>query len=327
MKIIFLFSGIGGSSEGYLADGNTVLGAVEFLDYQASVYRANHPETRVYEEDIRKLDPLAILKELGLKVGELDVLDGSPPCSSFSVSGKGSKGWGESKSYGNKKQVTDDLFFEYIRFVEKIKPKFFVAENVKGLLLGKNKAYLSYILRSFPKEYKIKLFLLNSKDFGVPQSRNRVFIIGGRKDVVGDCFDIVLKHSPQVSAGDAIKDLEITKEELAEANIEKYSIYPKLKALRAGESEFNLVKANPFRPSPTITATIGGKGSNALHHWNNRRFTVRELKRLQGLRDDFVFDSVDTNRAREGIGRAVTPPVTKAIASAIREVLYGKSGI
>ncbi len=130
MKIISLFSGIGGSSEGYIADGNEVVAAVEFLDYQAETYRINHPETKVYEEDIRKLDPLKILEELGLKVGELDVLDGSPPCSSFSVSGKGSKGWGDEKSYGNRKQVTDDLFFEYIRFVDAIKPKFFVAEKV-----------------------------------------------------------------------------------------------------------------------------------------------------------------------------------------------------
>lgn len=165
MRVISLFSGIGGSSEGYIASGAEVLAAVEFLDYQASVYRANHPKTKVYEEDIRKLDPLKILEDLGLKVGELDVLDGSPPCSSFSVSGKGSKGWGEAKSYGNRKQVTDDLFFEYIRFVDAIRPKFFVAENVKGLLLGKNKAYLSFILKSFPKEYRIKVFLLNSKDF------------------------------------------------------------------------------------------------------------------------------------------------------------------
>ena len=118
MRVISLFSGIGGSSEGYIAAGADVLASVEFLDYQARVYRANHPETRVYEEDIRKLDPLEIISDLGLKVGELDVLDGSPPCSSFSVSGKGAKGWGKAKSYGNRKQVTDDLFFEYIRFVD-----------------------------------------------------------------------------------------------------------------------------------------------------------------------------------------------------------------
>ncbi len=321
MRIISLFSGIGGSSEGYISAGNDVLASVEFLDYQAKVYRDNHPETKVYEEDIRKLDPLAILAELGLKVGELDVLDGSPPCSSFSVSGKGQKGWGQAKSYGNRKQVTDDLFFEYIRFVDAIRPKFFVAENVKGLLLGSSKAYLSYILKSFPKEYKIKIFLLNSKDFGVPQSRNRVFIVGARKDVVGDNFDLVLKRRPPVTAGRAVEDLVATPEELAEADITKYSIYPKLKALSIGESAFNLVKANPYRPSPTITATIGGKGSNALHHWDNRRFTVRELKRLQGLRDDFDFSSVDPNRAREGIGRAVTPPVTEAIANSIKEIL------
>lgn len=320
MKVISLFSGIGGSSEGYISAGNEVLGAVEFLDYQAKVYRKNHPTTKVYEEDIRTLDPLKILKELGLEVGELDVLDGSPPCSSFSVSGKGSKGWGETKDYGNKKQRTDDLFFEYIRFVDTIKPKAFVAENVKGLLIGKNRAYLSFILKSI-KGYKIKVYLLNSKDFGVPQSRNRIFIIGIRDDITKE-VNLDLKKKPLVTAGEATKDLTATLAELEEADISKYSIYPKLKELGLGESVFNLVKLNPYKPSPTITATIGGKGSNAAHHWDNRRLTVRELKRIAGFRDDFDFSVVDENRAREGIGRAVTPPVTKAIAEALKEVLY-----
>lgn len=320
MKVISLFSGIGGSSEGYIAGGNEVVAAVEFLDYQAEVYRKNHPKTRVYEEDIRTLDPKSILDDVGLLPRGLDVLDGSPPCSSFSVSGKGSKGWGKAKAYGNRKQVTDDLFFEYIRFVDVIKPKFFVAENVKGLILGKNKAYLSYILKSF-KGYDKKIFLLNSKDFGVPQSRNRVFIIGKREDIKGE-FKLDIPNLEVVTAGEAIADLKPTPEELEEANIEKYSIYPKLKNLGLGESEFNLVKANPNRVSPTITATIGGKGSNALHHWDNRRFTVRELQRLAGFRDDFI-PSDDPNRAREGFGRAVTPPVTEAISKAIGRVLNG----
>lgn len=320
MKVISLFSGIGGSSEGYIAAGNEVVGSVEFLDYQASVYRKNHKNTRVYEEDIRKLDPKDILNDLGLLPTGLDILDGSPPCSSFSVSGKGSRGWGKPKPYGNKKQVTDDLFFEYIRFVDVIKPKFFVAENVKGLILGKNKAYLSYILKSF-KGYDKKIFLLNSKDFGVPQSRNRVFIIGKREDIKGE-FNLDIPKVKAPTAGEAIKDLVPTPEELEEANIEKYSIYPKLKSLGLGESDFNLAKANPNRVSPTITATIGGKGSNALHHWDNRRFTVRELRRLAGFRDDFEPHE-DPNRAREGFGRAVTPPVTEAIAKSIARVLNG----
>lgn len=319
-RIISLFSGIGGSTEGYILAGFKPLAAVEFLDYQAEIYRVNHKEARVYEEDIRTLDPLKILDDLGLKVGELEVLDGSPPCSSFSVSGKGSKGWGKAKPYGNKKQITDDLFFEYIRFVEAIKPKFFVAENVKGLILGKNKAYLSYILRSF-KGYDIKIFLLNSKDFGVPQSRNRVFLVGKRSDYKPDFpFNLDIPKLPIITAGEALADIENDPIELEDSNIEKYSIYPKLRQLRVGESDFNLVKANPAKPSPTITATIGGKGSNALHHWENRRFTPKELRRLAGFDDSFIY-SKDLGRAREGFGRAVTPPVTFAIGRSIKEVL------
>lgn len=320
-RIISLFSGIGGSSEGYILAGFKPLAAVEFLDYQAEVYRINHPETKVYEEDIRNLDPLKVLEDVGVGVGELEILDGSPPCSSFSVSGKGAKYWGKAKAYGNKKQVTDDLFFEYIRFVDAIKPKFFVAENVKGLILGKNKAYLSYILRNF-KDYDVKIFLLNSKDFGVAQSRNRVFLVGKRSDYKPDFdFNLNIPKLPIISAGEALEDIENDPVELEDSNIEKYSIYPKLKRLRIGESDFNLVKANPAKPSPTLTATIGGKGSNAAHHWENRRFTPKELRRLAGFPDNFIY-SKDLNRAREGFGRAVTPPVTFAIGQSIKEVLY-----
>ena len=94
------------------------------------------------------IEPEEILEAIGKKPGELDVLDGSPPCDPFSTAGKGDKAWGKEKSYygGKKRQRTDDLFFEYIRILEGLRPKVFVAENVSGLVKGRAKGYFLEIL-------------------------------------------------------------------------------------------------------------------------------------------------------------------------------------
>lgn len=128
-KVISLFSGVGGSSSGYKQAGLDVVAAVEFIDHQASNYRLNNKSATVYEADIRELDPTSILNDLNIKIGELDVLDGSPPCASFSSCGASYKHWGKVKEYSNKKQRTDDLFFEYIRF-------FLLAGIALGFVLG-----------------------------------------------------------------------------------------------------------------------------------------------------------------------------------------------
>ena len=143
------FSGAGGSCLGYRLAGYEIVWASEFVEAAAETYRANFPETPLDRRDIREVDPLQVLAELGLQVGELDVLEGSPPCASFSMAGARQKHWGQEKLYSGKRQRTDDLFEHYIRFVDAIRPKVFTAENVPGLTRGTARGHFNEILRAF----------------------------------------------------------------------------------------------------------------------------------------------------------------------------------
>lgn len=182
---ISTFAGCGGSSLGYRMAGFRVLWASEFIDAARAVYEANKaPWTIVDGRDIREVDPIAIMKQLGLKPGDLDVLDGSPPCASFSTAGKRDKHWGEKKKYSDKVQRTDDLFFEYVRFVKAFQPKVFVAENVSGLVKGVAKGYFLEILAALKAcGYRVEAQLLDAQWLGVPQARQRIIFVGVREDL------------------------------------------------------------------------------------------------------------------------------------------------
>ena len=185
LKVISTFAGCGGSSLGYRMAGFKVLWASEFIDAARKVYEDNAaPGTVVDGRDIRLVDPLEVMRALGIKPGELDVLDGSPPCSSFSTAGKREEHWGKSKKYSDKEQRTDDLFFEYVRFIKAIKPRAFVAENVSGLVKGTAKGYFLEILAAMKAcGYRVEARLLDAQWLGVPQARQRIIFQGIREDV------------------------------------------------------------------------------------------------------------------------------------------------
>jgi len=143
---ISTFSGCGGSSLGYKMAGFRVLWASEFIPSAQQTYRANHPKTILDTRDIRQVKAEEILDAIGMKPGELDLFDGSPPCASFSTAGSREAGWGKVKKYSDGAQRTDDLFYEFIRLVRGIQPKVFVAENVSGLVKGTAKGYFLEIL-------------------------------------------------------------------------------------------------------------------------------------------------------------------------------------
>lgn len=179
------FSGAGGSSLGYKMAGFHVLWANEFIPAAQDTYRANHPATILDTRDIRTVQPADILEAIGMQVGELDLLDGSPPCASFSTAGKREAGWGKVKAYSDTKQRTDDLFFEYTRLLQGLQPKTFVAENVSGLIKGTAKGYFLEILAALKDcGYNVKAKLLDAQWLGVPQMRQRVIFIGVRNDLV-----------------------------------------------------------------------------------------------------------------------------------------------
>lgn len=205
-EVVSLFAGGGGSSTGYRMSGAHVLAINEFVELAQETYRANYPDTIIFPGDIREITGGNILEKINKKRGELDCLDGSPPCSAFSTQGIREKGWGVEKNYSDTKQRVDDLFFEYARIVDDIAPKVFVAENVKGLtmgnaqdLLGKpscdddwgmgvrpDKGTFCRALEDCASEYGgyvITYKVMDGALYGVPQSRQRLIITGVRKDI------------------------------------------------------------------------------------------------------------------------------------------------
>jgi DNA (cytosine-5)-methyltransferase 1 len=330
-KVISTFSGIGGSSQGYKQAGLQVLASVEFLDYQARNYRLNHPTTKVYQEDIRKLNPLDILRDLGLKPGELDILDGSPPCSSFSTNGIVEEGWGKSKAYGNRVQRTDDLFFEFIRFLQVIQPKVFVAENVSGLIKGTSKGHFNTFFDYFQKAgYRVKAKLMNAANYGVPQKRERVIFIGVRQDLP---FEPVYPSpkSKIVSVQDALKGISVDIGENVKISdlSKKYWANTRpgsdfgvaAKALTGKAKRFSCKKLNPNDTANTITAA----SYSDIFHWAEaRNLYTEELKALQSFPLDFKVIGNSRRDRCEGIGRAVPPLMMQAIAETIKEKILDR---
>jgi DNA (cytosine-5)-methyltransferase 1 len=182
-KVFSCFACGGGSTMGYKLAGFDVIGHNDIDARMIEVYRTNHNPKFSFLESITTF---AKRKDLPKELYELDILDGSPPCSSFSMAGNREKDWGKEKKFkeGQVLQVLDTLFFDYIDLAKELQPKVVVAENVKGLLMGDAKQYVRKIYNEFDKAgYYCQHFLLNASKMGVPQRRERVFFICLRKDL------------------------------------------------------------------------------------------------------------------------------------------------
>lgn len=185
LTVASTFAGGGGSSTGYKMAGFKVLYANEFVDAARATYRANHPDAFLDGRDVREVTPQSLLDACQLTQGQLDVLDGSPPCQPFSTAGRREKKWGKTSSHSGRLQKSaDDLFFEYIRLVDGVRPKVFVAENVSGLVKGVAKGYFLDILKRMKGiGYIVEARLLDAQWLGVPQTRQRVIFLGVREDL------------------------------------------------------------------------------------------------------------------------------------------------
>jgi len=189
---ITFFSGGGGSSCGYKLAGGDVLFANEFQQVAMDDYLANFPKTPHHIcGDIKDVTGKQIMEMTGLKVGELDLLDGSPPCPPFSMSGTKQKGWGKEKTaYGMKQKNIEDLTWEQIRITGEMKPKVVVCENVKGLTMEYASEHLARMVNDFESHgYTTVYKVLKGHQHGVPQKRERVFIVSVRNDVL-DAIDM-----------------------------------------------------------------------------------------------------------------------------------------
>ena len=351
-NVISTFAGGGGSSTGYRLAGGKILCVNEFVEEAQNTYRENYPKTPILPGDIKELNGQDFLDRVNLKPGELDILDGSPPCSAFSVAGKlshskdgkHSDGWGQTKNYSDGKMVEniEDLFFEFLRVANDIKPKVIIAENVAGLTIGEAKTYLNKILNTFEDiGYDVSFEVLDSRYYGVSQTRTRVFFIGIREDVaekvgihpmtINSLFP--KKSDKVIPLKDALVDLEYDDEEVKYLT-EKFSntaywkqtgskmpVDPE-KVLTGMDyhpkgHHFNLKRVSQYQPAPTLTAMGSGDTTAGAFHWSEpRKLTIGELKRIQSLPDDFILTG-KWNQKAERIGRMVPPLVLKAIAESV----------
>jgi DNA (cytosine-5)-methyltransferase 1 len=329
--VISLFAGCGGSSTGYKLAGGKILGFGEFIKRASDSYLQNYPNTPLFDQDIRDLLPEDILREANLSLGELDILDGSPPCSSFSTAGKGDKNWGKVKQYSKGvKQRTDDLFFEYIRILNGLMPKTFVIENVKGLVVGKNKIFFdSEILPKLMEHYEVQYKLCNAADYGVPQRRIRLICVGVRKDI-GKIFDF--SHNPKrhISVKEAISNIEQNEEQrlfllergLYYANSKKW--FDLKKPGDKHPIRFSVRRNSWDEPSYTLLyndALLNAAG--LMHPWECRRHTIPEAKRLMGFPDDYILTG-DFRDQYESLARAVAPLMYEGVADNIYKQIFSK---
>lgn len=335
LKVASTFSGAGGSCTGYRMAGYKVVWANEFVPAAQASYKANaaadcHLDCR----DIKHVQPADIFAATGLKQGELDLFDGSPPCQAFSTAGKREKGWGQKKTYEHgASQCNETLFSEYIRLLRGLMPRTFVAENVSGLVKGTAKGYFLEILRDLKASgYRVVCKVLDAQWLGVPQCRQRTIFVGVREDLKLDPV-----HPKPLGYRYSVRDAlpwigKAVHDESGEWNTGDITSTP-APCVRSGRA--GTLHVSPLPPSwkagaygvtevdpgsPCATVTIGSPGNDLAvpHGTERRKFTIAELKRICAFPDDFILCGSYAQQW-ERLGNSVPPVMMAAIASEIRD--------
>ena len=330
MEIISLFSGCGGLDLGFEKAGFKIPIANEFDKTIWETFKVNHPETKLIEGDIRKVAEEEFPENV-------DGIIGGPPCQS----------WSEAGSLRGIDDERGQLFFDYIRILRRVKPKFFLAENVSGMLANRNNEAVQNILRLFDESgYDVTLTMVNAKDYGVAEERKRVFYIGFRKDL-GINFKFpkgsTEDYKKKITLRDIIWDLQETAVPALEKNkhnseainnneyfIGAYSpIFMSRNRVKGWDEQAYTVQASgrqcqlhPQAPKmekveKNLCRFVEGKED--LY----RRMTVREVARVQGFPDDFQFIYENVNDAYKMIGNAVPVNLAYEIALSIKKQLEG----
>lgn len=315
LKVFTTFSCGGGSSFGYKLAGCDVIGNLEIDKNMNELYIANHHLKYSFNIDIRDFNKLAD-SELPRELFCLDILDGSPPCSTFSMAGNREKDWGRKKKFaeGQQLQTLDDLFFCYIDTAARLRPKVVVAENVKGLILGKAKGYVNEILKRFKEAgYKVQLFLLNSALMGVPQARERVFFIARREDLGWPDLRLSF-YKKSMPFKEVEAEVENVLGKPIAPNIRKYFFKTpagkNLSYVHPRGSYFNCKKVHPEKVCPTVTATEG----DLLHYKEPYYLSDEIIICLQTFPQDYDFKG---RSVKYVCGMSVPPLMMKEIAGQI----------
>lgn len=198
LKVFSCFACGGGSTMGYKLAGCEVLGCVEIDPKMNEVYRLNHNPKYNFLMDIREFNKLPN-EQIPEELFNLDILDGSPPCTTFSMAGEREESWGKKKKFreGQAEQTLDDLSFVFIETVAKLKPKVVIMENVEGLIRGEAWSYVQRIYKQFNDiGYQVKHWLLKGEYMGVPQTRHRVFFIATRNGYDPEDLDMSFNYEP-----------------------------------------------------------------------------------------------------------------------------------
>ena len=327
-KVFSCFACGGGSTMGYKLAGFDVLGHNDIDKKMIEVYKENHKPKFSFHESITTF---AKRKDLPQELYNLDILDGSPPCSSFSMAGNREKDWGKEKKFreGQELQVLDTLFFDFIDLAKELQPKIVVAENVKGLLLGDAKQYVIKIYEAFDKAgYYCQHFLLDASKMGVPQRRERVFFVCLRKDLASqflhfaDMFTQIPKIELKFNENPILyKDFKttelgkkLTKEtiEIWEQRIESDESLAYIHERISGKSKrFNAVFIKDHKTPNTIVA---GEDSVPIKFDIPYRVCMNEVKMIGSYPQDYNFLGVKPNYL---IGMSVPPVMTAQIATEI----------
>jgi DNA (cytosine-5)-methyltransferase 1 len=303
---------------GYKLAGCDVIAANDIDPEMAWHYKRNLSPKHYFLCPIRDL----LTADLPPELFKLDILDGSPPCSTFSMAGSREKAWGKEKHFreGQAKQVLSDLFFDYLDLVERLRPRVAIAENVKGMIIGNAKGYTKLVMTRLREiGYRPQLFLVNAADCGVPQCRERVFFCALRNNIDKSPLAISPQHR-WISTQEAIGDVqELTKQEKEDTDVSKYAIGKVANLLVKGKYtgmgfQHSIITRN--KPSPTLTAAIGGASCASVMHWSgSRKLTFREAKRLGSFPDDYVAKTDKIGKYM--IGMSVPPRMTEAVARAV----------
>jgi len=270
---ISFFAGGGGSSAGYKLAGGDCKFVNEFQQVAVDTYLANWPDTPHICDDIKNVTGKQIMEMTGIQEGELDILDASPPCPPFSMSGTKQKGWGKEKTaYGMKQKNIEDLTWEVIRIAGEIKPKVIICENVKGLTMEYAKEHLQRMVNDFEAQgYSTVYKVLKGHEQGVPQKRERVFIVSVRNDVLDDIgmpFMLLNGLFPEPEDGyatinDAIGDLKLDNENADQA----YTLCESMKK----SAKYKWLKRLPKNPDRVVSV-----GDDVVRPWYDKVIAHRK---------------------------------------------------
>jgi DNA (cytosine-5)-methyltransferase 1 len=294
----------GGSTMGYKLAGYNHLGGVEIDKKVAETYILNHKPKYMFNEDIRLFNQRA---DLPKELFNLDILDGSPPCSTFSMAGSREKAWGKSKQFreGQAKQTLDDLVFVYCDTIIKLQPKVFILENVKGIIQGNAKVYSKKIVEKMTNAgYTVQVFMLNAASMGVPQKRERVFFIGFRKNLKFPKLKLEFNEKPILFS--EIDNGIIESKKLTDGFLKDWH------NAKQGESVgkfFSNQKVNPNEVLNTIAS-----GTYKFHWKQPREISDNEFCQCGTYPLDYNFNGIEPKYL---IGMSVPPVMTAQIAHQI----------